>query len=63
MLRRDLDVDVELVEGRYGEFSVLVDGQTLLEGGVWTFLGIMPSLARVRAVVERARNSAATGDS
>jgi len=32
-LRRGLSTDVELVKARYGEFRVLVDGETVAHGG------------------------------
>jgi len=46
-LRRDLRTDVEMVRGHYGEFKVLVDGETVIDGGALTALGIMPSRQRV----------------
>jgi hypothetical protein len=57
MLRRELGLEVELVEGHYGEFTVLVDDQPVVRGGALTFLGIMPSLRHVREVLERALQS------
>jgi hypothetical protein len=57
MLRRELGLEAELVEGHYGEFTVLVDDQPVVRGGVLTFLGIMPSLQRVREVLEGALKS------
>lgn len=57
MLRRELGLEAELVEGHYGEFTVLVDDQPVVRGGALTFLGIMPSLRRVREVLERALQS------
>jgi hypothetical protein len=38
-LRRELHVDVEMVRGHYGEFKVLVDGKTIIDGGATAFLG------------------------
>ena len=35
-LRRDLAIDVEMVHGRYGEYKVLVDGRTVIDGGPLT---------------------------
>ena len=57
MLERELDLEVELVEGHYGEFTVLVDDEPVVRGGVLTFLGITPSLRRVREALERALES------
>jgi hypothetical protein len=55
-LRRELGTDVEMVHGNYGEFTVLVDGDTVIEGGALTALGVMPSGRRVVDAV-RARLS------
>ncbi len=46
-----------MVHGRYGEYKVLVDGETVIDGGALAVLGVGPS---GRAVVEavRARLSA-----
>lgn len=57
MLRRELGLDAELVEGHYGEFTVLVDDQPVVRGGALTFIGIIPSLRRVREVIERSLES------
>jgi len=56
-IRRELQTDVDMVRGSYGEFKVLVDGQTLIDGGALAFLGIMPSGREVLEAV-RARLSA-----
>ena len=37
-LRRELHADVDMVHGRYGEFKVLVDGDTIINGGGAAFL-------------------------
>lgn len=46
-LRRELGTDVEMVHGRYGEFSVLVDGTTVIEGGPLAGLGVLPSSRKI----------------
>jgi hypothetical protein len=51
-LRRELQVEVALVEGHYGEFTVLVDGDVVARGGARAVLGILPSTA---SVLERVR--------
>lgn len=56
-IRRELNTDVDLVHGRYGEFKVLVDGQALVDGGALGFLGVLPS---GREVVEAVRGRLAT---
>jgi hypothetical protein len=53
-LRRELATDVDLVRGPYGQFKVLVDGVTIVDGGKWAALGVLPSGPRVVEVV-RAR--------
>ena len=41
-IRRELQTDVDLVPGHYGEYKVLVDGETVVDGGRWVILGVMP---------------------
>jgi hypothetical protein len=55
-LRRDLGIDVEMEHGSYGEYKVLVDGQTVIDGGALTALGIVPARRKVVETV-RARLS------
>jgi hypothetical protein len=42
-LRRELGAEVEMVRARYGEFKVLVDGDTVIDGGALAALGVLPS--------------------
>ena len=42
-MRRELATDVDLVRGPYGQFKVLVDGATIVDGGKWAMLGVLPS--------------------
>jgi hypothetical protein len=57
-LRRELQTDVAMVHGRYGEFKVTVDGASVIDGGAAAFLGVMPSRAKIVAAVrERLRSS------
>ena len=57
-IRRELHADVEMVRDRYGTFKVVVDGKTVVDGGVAAFLGIMPSGAKiVAAVLNKVRGS------
>ena len=51
-LRRELNTEVDLVKGRYGEFKVLVDDTVVIDGGALVTLGIMPS---GKTVVETVR--------
>ena len=46
-IRRELHVDVELEKGRYGQFKVLVDGETVIDGGALAALGVLPSGRKV----------------
>jgi len=32
-----------MVRGHYGEFKVLVDGNTIIDGGAAAILGVLPS--------------------
>ena len=50
-LRRELGIDAVLVEGHYGELSVHVDGEEVINGGALAFLGVLPSLRRIRDAV------------
>jgi hypothetical protein len=46
-VRRELQVDVDVVGGPYGRFEVLLDGAPALEGGPLAALGILPSAHEV----------------
>ena len=50
-LRRDLPVEVETVEGRYGEFTVLIDGEEVVSAGPLGFVGVLPRIRAVRDLV------------
>jgi hypothetical protein len=45
-----------MMRGRYGEFKVLVDGDTVVDGGALAAVGVLPSYRKVLDVV-RARLS------
>ena len=53
-LRRDLGVEVDMIHGSYAEYKVLVDGETVVDGGALTALGVVPT---GRKVAVRARLS------
>ncbi len=57
-LRRELDADVKVVGGPYGQFKVELDGTAVLEGGALSMLGVLPSaqtvLESVRAELAKA---------
>jgi hypothetical protein len=42
-----------MVHGHYGEFKVLVDGETVIDGGALAALGVLPS---GRKVLDAVRN-------
>jgi coproporphyrinogen III oxidase len=46
-LRRELQADVELVRGHYGEFKLLVDRNTIIDGGAAAFFGVLPSSGEI----------------
>ena len=43
-----------MVHGRYGEFKVLVDENTVIDGGALAFLGVMPSANEIIDAVREA---------
>ncbi|NIM48352.1 MAG: hypothetical protein GTO22_03690 [Gemmatimonadales bacterium] len=51
MLRRDPGVSVEIVDGRYGELTVLVNGEEVASAGPLGFVGVLPSLKTIREAV------------
>ena len=55
-LRREPRTEVEMLRGHYGEFKVLVDGDTVIDGGALAALGVLPSGRKVLDAV-RARLS------
>ena len=46
-IRRELQVDVDMIHGGYGEFLVLVDRATVIDGGAFAALGVLPSRRKV----------------
>jgi hypothetical protein len=46
-LRRELQTEVKMVRGRYGEFKVLVDGEAVIDGGTLAVLGVLPSGSKI----------------
>lgn len=55
-LRKELGVEATLVEGHYGELSVLVDGEEVINGGALAFMGVLPSLRKIRDAVAARMN-------
>lgn len=56
-LRRQLQTEVDMVKGHYGEFKVVVDGEVIIDPGALAMLGVLPSGRKVVDAV-RARLSA-----
>ncbi|MGQ0539337.1 MAG: hypothetical protein ACT4R6_10350 [Gemmatimonadaceae bacterium] len=53
-LRRELAEEVDMVRGHYGEYKVLVDGDTVIDAGLLAPLGVLPSARKiVNAVRQR----------
>ena len=50
-LRKELNTEVTMVHGHYGEFKVLVDGKVAVEAGALGFLGVLPSSRQVMHAV------------
>ncbi len=40
-----------MIRARYGEFKVMVDGDTVIDGGAAAFLGLLPSGKKISAAV------------
>jgi len=43
-----------MIHGRYGEYTVLVDGKPLVEGGLFARFGVLPSPKTIAARVGEA---------
>ena len=53
-IRRELGTEVEMIHGRYGEFKVLVNGDAVIDVGLVSAVGILPTSDRmVEAVRSR----------
>ena len=50
-----------MVRGRYGEFKVLVDGKTVVDGGALAALGVLPSGRKVLDAVRATLSAMAAG--
>ena len=51
-------MEVDMVHGHFGEYKVLVDGETVIEGGSLTALGVVPSRQKVVDAVRARLKSA-----
>jgi hypothetical protein len=55
---RELNVDVEKVVGRFGEFKILFDGGVVVDSGPLAAVGVLPSGTKiVEAVRSRLRDA------
>ena len=52
-LKRDSRFEVDVVEGRYGEFTVLVDDEEVISSGPFGFIGVFPSIREIRDLLEQ----------
>lgn len=48
-----------MVHGRYGQFKVLVEGETVVDAGALAALGVLPSRRKVVEAIEGGRSWAA----
>jgi len=55
-IRRELQTEVDMVHGKYGEFKFLVDDKVVVDGGMLAFLGKLPSSDQVLDAVKNALN-------
>lgn len=56
-LRRELGIEVDTIHGHYGEYKVLVDDETVVDGGAMVIVGLMPPAKKTIEAV-RARLAA-----
>ena len=52
-LKRDPRFEVEVMDGRYGEFTVLLDGEEVISSGPLGFVGVLPSIGAVKDALEQ----------
>jgi hypothetical protein len=50
-IRRELGTEVEMVRGHYGEYKVLIDGETVVDGGPRVVVGLMPPARKTLDIV------------
>lgn len=46
-IRRELGIEVDRIHGRYGEFQVLLDGETIVDAGPLALLGVLPGAKKI----------------
>ena len=52
-LKGEPGLEVEVVNGRYGEFTVMADGEEIVNGGALGFLGVLPSVGKVKEALAK----------
>lgn len=57
-MRREFGIYVDMIRGHYGEYKVLVDGETVVDGGPLVVLGLMPS---ARKTIDKVRQRLTPG--
>jgi hypothetical protein len=60
-LRGELGIEVDMVHGNYAEYKVLVDDDTVIDGGALTALGVVPGDRKVIAAVRARLSGEAAG--
>ena len=61
-IREELSIDANMVQGRYGEFQVFVDGKVVIDGGRKVLFGLMPSGEDIIEAIRQQMNQAGTGE-
>lgn len=52
-IRRELQSEVDLIRGGYGEFRFLVDGKTVIDGGAAAVFGVLPSKKKIVEAIRK----------
>jgi hypothetical protein len=51
-----------MVEGRYGEFTIVVEGEEIVSAGQLGFVGVLPSMRKVRELVKETATPTREGE-
>jgi hypothetical protein len=52
LIQEELGAEVTMEKGHYGQLSIEVDGREVVDAGALAFLGVLPSLRKIREAVE-----------
>jgi hypothetical protein len=44
---KELEIQVQLEHGAYGEYRVILDGRVIIDGGARVIIGVHPSTSRI----------------